>query len=84
MRIASTGQSDSSFLMNSLSTNFSLYSNVYNKKGILSKFLISKVEKSLLECPLVPHFFNFRSTYGQSIKLAKKPQSKNEVFLSSF
>jgi hypothetical protein len=74
MRIASTGQSDSSFLMNYLSTNFSLYSNMYNKKGILCKFLISKVEEP---SGVVPHFFYFRSTLGQSIKLAKKPQSKN-------
>jgi hypothetical protein len=61
-------------------TNFSLNSTIYNIKGTLCKYLISIVEKYLLFCynwgvhSISAPSIYFRSTYGQIIKLAKKPR----------
>jgi hypothetical protein len=52
---------------------------VYNIKGILCKYLISKVEKTLcfvtIEVSISVSSFYFRGSYGQSSKLAKIPKT---------
>jgi hypothetical protein len=52
---------------------------MYNIKGILCKYLISKVEKAFCFATTrvsirTPSIY-FRGTYRQSIKLAKKPRT---------